>query len=56
MKTYEVRFNIDGKPAGSIMVTAKDSIQARRMAEGEIGGMPGYAGRKIRITSTNEIR
>lgn len=56
MKTYEVRFNVDGKPCGSVMVEANDSSQARRIAEGEIAGMPGYAGKRIRITATHEIR
>lgn len=56
LKTFEVEFRADGKTTGSIMITARDSGQARRMALGEIGGMPGYAGKRISILRVHEIR
>lgn len=56
LKTFEAEFRADGKTTGSIMITARDSGQARRMALGEIGGMPGYAGKRISILRVHEIR
>ena len=56
MKTYEVRFSVDGKPCGSILVKAKDSGAARRIAMGELSGRAGYAGKKITITNIHEVK
>ena len=56
MKQYEVRFRVDGRPGGSVIVEAKDSGQAKRIALGQIEGQPGYAGKRISIYSVMEIR
>lgn len=56
MKTFEVRFNVNGKSGGSQIVTARDSAQAKRVAMGELQGRPGYEGKRISITSVQEIK
>lgn len=56
MKTFEVRFNVNGKSAGSQIVTARDSAQAKRVAMGDLQGRPGYEGKRISITSVHEIK
>ena len=56
MKQYEVRFRVDGRTAGSVVVEAKDSVQAKRIALGEIQGRPGYEGKRITISGVSEIR
>ena len=56
MKTFEIRFNVDGKSGGSIIIEAADSIQARRLALGQIQGQAGYYDKKITITAIKEIR
>ena len=50
MKTYEVRYTVDGKSGCSVVVQAKDVAMAKRVALGQIMGMPGYAGCRIVIT------
>ncbi len=54
MKHYEVRFNVNGRSCGSIMVQAPNSSTARRIALGELMGKAGYADKKITITGVFE--
>lgn len=49
MKNYEVRFSVNGKSGGSIIVTAPNAEAARRVALGELQGQAGYIGKKITI-------
>lgn len=56
MKTFEVKYSVDGKSGFSIMVSAPNSATAKKVAMGEIQGKPGYIGRKIRISAAIEIR
>lgn len=53
---YYVKFNVDGKPGGEIVVEARDSSQAKRMAKAEIEGRAGYAGKKIYISGAQKVR
>lgn len=52
MHTYYVKFNVDGRPGGEIVVEARDISAAKRVAMAELQGRAGYAGRRIVITST----
>ena len=56
MKTYEVRFSVNGKSGFSHIVSARDVMQARRIAKGELQGVLGYANKKIVITGVYEIK
>ena len=56
MKTYNVRYSVDGKNGFSIIVSAPNSSSARHVALGEIQGQAGYVGRRISITGITEIR
>lgn len=56
MKTYEVKYSVDGKSGYSTIVSAPNSSAARRIAMGEIQGNPGYMGKNIRISAAIEIR
>ena len=55
MNTYEVRFKVNGKDAGSVKIEAKDSYSAKRYAMAQIGGMAGYSGQKITIMQAIKI-
>lgn len=56
MKKFEVKFRVDGKPWGSIVITAPNSMSARSVALAEINGQYGYADKKIMIMDVREIR
>lgn len=56
MNRYFVKFNLDGKPGGEIVVEARDSSAAKRMAMAELQGRAGYAGKKIYISSVSKAR
>ncbi len=56
MKKFEVKYSVDGRYGYSIIVTAKDYNQARRIALGEIQGMAGYVGKRIHIINVLLIR
>ena len=56
MYTYFVKFNVDGRSGGEIVVEARDSSAARRMAMAELQGRAGYAGKRIYITSVIKAR
>ena len=56
MKTYNVRYSVDGKGGFSVIVSAPNSGSARQVAMGEIQGQAGYVGRRITITAVSEIR
>ena len=47
MKTYEVRFSVNGKSGFSHIVSARDVMQARRIAKGELQGALGYTNKKV---------
>lgn len=36
MYQYEVKFTVDGKPGGSVIVTAPDGFSAKRVAQGQV--------------------
>lgn len=55
MNTYEVRFTVNGKGGYSTTVQARDVMQARRIAMGEIQGQYGYLGAKICIRQVFKI-
>ena len=56
MKKFEVRFRVDGKDGGAIIVEAKDPGMARKVALGELQGRAGYAGKRISISGAREIK
>ena len=56
MNTYFVKFNIDGRAGGEIVVEARDSSSAKRMAMAELQGRAGYVGKKIYISSVSKAR
>lgn len=56
MKTYEYRFNVDGKPGGSVIVEARDSMMAKRLAMAQIQGRAGFAGKRITLTGFKILR
>lgn len=55
MDTYIVRFSVNGKSAGAITVEAPNSAVARQLALGEIGGKPGYEGKRITINGVSKV-
>lgn len=57
MKNFQVHFNVDGRSGYSITVcNVRNSAEARRQANYEIGAQAGYAGKKIQIFSVSEIK
>lgn len=56
MKTFEVRYTVDGRTGYSVIVSAPNSNSARQVAMGKIQGEAGFIGKKIRISSVHEIR
>ena len=55
MKTFRAKFNVDGRPCGEIIVTARDSSMAKKMAQAELQGRAGFAGKKIVVTGVVKI-
>ena len=55
MKTYNVKYSVDGRSGFSIIVSPSSS-SARQIALGEIQGQAGYMGRRISITGIFEVR
>ena len=56
MKTYNVKYSVDGRSGFSIIVSAPSSSSARQIALGEIQGQAGCMGRRISITGIFEVR
>lgn len=56
MKKFEVKFRVDGKSGGSVIVEAPNGMTARSVALAKIQGEYGYVGKKIMVTSVREIR
>ena len=56
MYKYFVKFNVDGKTCGEIVVEARDSSAAKRMAMAELQGRAGFAGKRIYISSVTKAR
>lgn len=48
-RNYEVRFNVDGRFGGSLIVEAINPTQARNNAKYEIESQLAYSGKKIQI-------
>ena len=53
---FFAKFNVDGRPGGEIVVMARDTSAAKRMAMAELQGRAGYAGKKIYVTSVTKAR
>lgn len=56
LNKYFVKFNVDGRPGGEIIVEARDSSAAKRMAMAEIKGRPGYADKRIYVQAAQKVR
>ncbi len=56
MKKYLIAFSVDGKGRFEKVVEAPNPQSAKNIAKGEIGGEPGYAGKRINIVSYRELR
>ncbi|MCI8404740.1 MAG: hypothetical protein HFE49_07530 [Clostridia bacterium] len=56
MKTFEVKYSVDGKSGFSTIVSAPNSATARKVALGKVQGQAGYIGKKVRISAAIEIR
>ena len=53
---FFVKFNVDGRPGGEIIVEARDSSAARRTAMAELNCRAGYSGKKIAVTMVMKAR
>lgn len=56
MYKFIVKFYVDGKIGGEIVVEARDSTSAKRIALGELQGRIGYAGKRITLGSVSKVR
>lgn len=56
MNKYLVRFSVDGRSGGEIIVEAPENGTAKRIALGDLQGRAGYENKKIRITGTHLMR
>ena len=55
IRTFEVMFNVNGKPGGSIVVQAPNQMTAKRIAMGDLKGQIGYADKKISISAVRDL-
>ena len=55
-RNYEVRFNVDGRFGGSLIVEAINATQARNNAKYEIESQLAYSGKKIQIVYIKELK
>ncbi len=55
-RNYEVRFNVDGRFGGSLIVEAINATQARNNAKYEIESQLAYSGKKIQIMYVKELK
>lgn len=56
MKKFLVAFSVDGKGRYEKIVDAPNPLSAKNIVKGEVGGEPGYAGKRISILGCKELR
>ena len=56
LQKFYAKFSVNGRSGGEIIVEARDTSAARRMAEAQLKSNVAYAGQKVYVGPVGKIR